>query len=77
MSPSSRRKGTTRDVIEVHLDLGGYPVILMDIAGVREAPGPVEREAVRRGLSKAGFAGVLYREMTGPLAPGRRLDGAH
>src|SRR5258707_7269964 len=36
--------GTTRDVIEVRLDLAGYPVILADTAGLREARDPVEEE---------------------------------
>jgi tRNA modification GTPase len=49
--------GTTRDVIEVHLDLGGYPVTLLDTAGLRdagEAPeDPVEQEGVRRALDRA------------------------
>src|SRR3546814_2222058 len=33
----SERAGTTRDVIEVHMDLGGYPVVLADTAGLRES----------------------------------------
>ena len=41
--------GTTRDLIEVFLDLRGYPVILVDTAGIREADDPVEREGVAPG----------------------------
>ena len=49
----STHAGTTRDVIEVHLDLGGYPVILADTAGIREAGDEVESEGVRRALTQA------------------------
>jgi tRNA modification GTPase len=48
--------GTTRDVIEVHLDLGGYPVLLADTAGLREASDHVEAEGVRRALARAAEA---------------------
>ncbi len=48
--------GTTRDVIEVHLDLGGYPVIIADTAGLREAVDDIESEGVRRALARAGAA---------------------
>ena len=51
--------GTTRDVIEVHLDLGGLPVILTDTAGLRETEGKVEAEGVRRALARAGEADVV------------------
>ena len=40
--------GTTRDVIEVHLDLGGYPVLLADTAGLRETADALEEEGIRR-----------------------------
>lgn len=40
--------GTTRDVIEVHLDLAGVPVLVADTAGLREATDAVEQEGVRR-----------------------------
>ncbi len=45
--------GTTRDLIEVHLDLGGYPVTLVDTAGLREAGGSVEVEGMRRAEARA------------------------
>ncbi len=52
----SSRAGTTRDVIEVHLDLAGYPVVLADTAGIREARDEVEWEGVRRALGAAARA---------------------
>jgi len=55
----SEQAGTTRDVIEVRLDLGGFPVILMDTAGVREAAGEIEREGVRRTLERAQEADLV------------------
>ncbi len=55
----SEEAGTTRDVIEVHLDLGGVPVILTDTAGLRAAVGKVEAEGVRRALARAEAADVV------------------
>lgn len=51
--------GTTRDVLEVHLDLGGYPVIVADTAGLREAADQIEAEGVRRALAKAEHADAV------------------
>jgi len=48
--------GTTRDVIEVHLDLGGYPAIIADTAGLREARDAIEAEGVRRAKARAAEA---------------------
>ena len=55
----SEEAGTTRDVIEVHLDLCGLPVILADTAGIREGTGAVEGEGVRRALSRAEDADLV------------------
>jgi len=55
----SEQAGTTRDVIEVHLDLGGFPVILADTAGLRpdqisgEGQDAIEQEGIRRALKTA------------------------
>jgi len=48
--------GTTRDVLEVHLDLGGYPVTVLDTAGLREAVDAIEAEGVRRARARAASA---------------------
>jgi tRNA modification GTPase len=51
--------GTTRDVLEVHLDLGGYPVTVLDTAGIRETEDPIEREGVRRASEQAASADLV------------------
>ena len=55
----SPHPGTTRDVIEVHLDLGGYPVTLLDTAGIRDSDDPVEQEGVRRASARAAMADLV------------------
>jgi tRNA modification GTPase len=52
----SETAGTTRDVIEVHLDLGGWPVVLADTAGLRDSDDPIEQEGVRRARARAAAA---------------------
>ena len=51
--------GTTRDVIEVHLDLEGFPVTLLDTAGIRDSDDPVEREGVARARDRAAQADLV------------------
>jgi tRNA modification GTPase len=51
--------GTTRDVIEVHLDLDGYPATVLDTAGIRDPQDPVEQEGVRRALARAHAADLV------------------
>jgi tRNA modification GTPase len=45
--------GTTRDVIEVAIDLAGYPVVLADTAGLRDSADIIEQEGLRRALKRA------------------------
>jgi tRNA modification GTPase len=54
----SEQAGTTRDVIEVHLDLAGYPVILADTAGLRPTEDRIEAEGIRRAQATAEKADV-------------------
>jgi len=54
----SEQAGTTRDVIEVHLDLGGFPVIVADTAGLRHSDDTVEQEGVRRAVDRAQTADI-------------------
>jgi len=55
----SPHAGTTRDVIEVHLDLAGWPVTLLDTAGIRDTDDPVELEGVRRARERAAAADLV------------------
>ena len=55
----SDEAGTTRDVIEVKLDLEGLPIVVSDTAGIREAVGRIEQEGVRRALERAGRADLV------------------
>ena len=61
--------GTTRDVIEVHLDLAGLPVILIDTAGLRESQDVIEQEGIRRTLSSIDEADLVLwlRPPGGPM----------
>jgi tRNA modification GTPase len=55
----SEEAGTTRDVIEVRLDLAGYPVILSDTAGLRQTEMHIEQEGIRRTLETARAADLI------------------
>jgi tRNA modification GTPase len=61
--------GTTRDIIEVALDLGGYPIVLADTAGLREATDSIEEEGVRRARARAAAADLrlLVLDATEPI----------
>ncbi|NXH84611.1 GTPB3 GTPase, partial [Edolisoma coerulescens] len=65
--------GTTRDVLEVALDIGGYPLVLSDTAGLRQATDPVEREGVTRArhrLCQADLVLAVLDATSVPPTPG-------
>lgn len=55
----SAEAGTTRDAIEVQLDLEGLPIVITDTAGLRETDQIVEREGIRRSLQRADQADLI------------------
>lgn len=61
--------GTTRDMIEVHLDLGGMPVTLVDTAGLRDSLDEIERLGIARTLSRVEQADLILW-----LSEGGRID---
>ena len=71
----SDAEGTTRDVIEVRLDLGGWPVTLADTAGLRHASSTVEREGVRRARQRAEDADLKMVVFDAALPPDRTSVG--
>ena len=71
----SPHAGTTRDVIEVHLDLDGYPVTLIDTAGIRDTQDPVEQEGVRRARERARTADLVLWLVDANDAIEPALDG--
>ncbi len=55
----SEHPGTTRDALEVHLDLGGLPMMMTDTAGLRESRDPIERIGIDRALARAEQADLV------------------
>jgi tRNA modification GTPase len=68
--------GTTRDIIEVHLDLDGYPVTMLDTAGIRPSDDPIEQEGVRRALERASTADLVLWVVDVSAAHGAVLEDA-
>ncbi len=62
--------GTTRDVVESHLTIAGYPVVVADTAGIRATQDPIEAEGIRRAHRRAEDADILLllRDATRPDA---------
>ena len=57
----SAEEGTTRDLIEVPMEIAGYAVTLVDTAGIRETGGTIEAEGIRRALHRAAHADITLR----------------
>ena len=74
----SATAGTTRDVVEVHLDINGYAATVADTAGLRETPDDIEAEGVRRALARAEAAdlSLVLADATQGEA-GRAVMGAY
>jgi tRNA modification GTPase len=66
--------GTTRDVLEIHLDLGGYPVTVLDTAGIRETNDPIEREGVRRASEQSAGADLVLWVIDATAVQGNELE---
>ena len=66
--------GTTRDALEVRMDIDGAPVILIDTAGLREAGDAIEAEGVRRARALADRADLVLR-LRAPGEPAGSIDG--
>lgn len=67
--------GTTRDVLEVPIDLEGQLVLVSDTAGLRETDDPVEREGVRRARARMGEADLVL-SLVAPEGEAPVLDGS-
>lgn len=67
---TSPTPGTTRDVVEVALDIGGYPVMLADTAGLRESDDAIEAEGIRRARARAADADLVLALFDAAALPG-------
>jgi len=65
----SQTAGTTRDVVEAHLDVDGFPVILADTAGLRESVEEIETEGIKRAVKKAAEADLILFIQDSQKAP--------
>jgi tRNA modification GTPase len=74
----SETPGTTRDVIALRLDLGGYPVEVSDTAGLRDTADRIEAEGVRRALARARESDLVLLLLDGsmdtPVPPEAKPD---
>lgn len=67
-------EGTTRDVVESHFDIGGFPVVIADTAGLRESNDIVESEGITRAKKHATIADLVVLVVDGEKM-GKNFDG--
>jgi tRNA modification GTPase len=74
----SSTPGTTRDRIEVALEVGGWPIRVVDTAGIRDSADAIEREGMRRALDAAQEAGLVLwlSAIDDPQPPPPEFEGA-
>ncbi len=70
----SDEAGTTRDIIQIRLDLAGVPATILDTAGLRDESGMIEAEGIRRSVEAARFANLVLVILDGsdPAWPAAR-----
>ena len=69
----AKTAGTTRDVLEARIVLGGVPVTLLDTAGLRDTDDPIEAEGVRLARERAGMADLVINVADASLPDGGAL----
>ncbi len=72
--------GTTRDAIDINLDMGGYPVIITDTAGIRETENPIEKQGIeiaKEKISEADIVIALYDASTNKNSEFKALKDFH
>ena len=70
----SHQPGTTRDMVEIHVDIAGYPVVFVDTAGLRDSDDEIESEGIRRALERSRSADIKLVLFDGAQWP--QLDDA-
>ena len=70
----SNQAGTTRDSIAHDIIVGGFPVTLIDTAGLRDATNPIEAEGIKRALNEVGRADVVLSLFTVDIQPVENIE---